>query len=79
MANDEITQTQSSSKLGAARDFLVETRAEMDKVAWPAKPELVASTRAVIIGALILGLAIGVVDRILQLILVDGIVAIFGR
>ena len=78
MANDEITQTQSPSKLAVARDFLVETRAEMDKVAWPAKPELVASTRAVIIGSLILGLAIGVVDRILQLILVDG-VALLAR
>jgi preprotein translocase SecE subunit len=78
MANEEITQAGSPSKLAVARDFLVETRAEMDKVSWPAKPELVASTRAVIIGALILGLAIGVVDRLLQVILVDG-VALLAR
>mgnify|MGYP002622528303 FL=1 len=79
MANEEITQAPAPGKLAVARDFLVETRAEMDKVAWPGKPELVASTRAVIIGSLILGLAIGLVDKVLQLILVDGIVAIFGR
>jgi preprotein translocase SecE subunit len=76
---DQMTPTvDKPGKLAATRDFLVDTRAEMDKVSWPAKPELIASTRAVIIGSIMLGVAIGIVDKLLQIILVDGI-AMLGR
>jgi preprotein translocase SecE subunit len=78
MADDTTTTMDKPGKLASARDFLVETRAEMDKVSWPAKPELIQSTRAVIIGSIILGVAIGIVDKLLQIILVDGI-AMLGR
>lgn len=73
MAEDVTATMEKPGKLAAMRDFLVDTRAEMDKVNWPAKPELIQSTRAVIIGALILGVAIGLVDKVLTLILVDGV------
>ena len=73
MAEDVTATMEEPGKLAAMRDFLVDTRAEMDKVNWPAKPELIQSTRAVIIGALILGVAIGLVDKVLTLILVDGV------
>ena len=43
------------------------------EVSWPAKPELIQSTRAVIIGSIMLGVAIGIVDKLLQIILVDGV------
>ncbi len=67
-----------TGKLAATRDFLVAARGEMDKVSWPPKPELITSTRAVIIGSLVLGIAIGLLDWILQKILVDG-VALLAR
>ncbi len=75
MAADEGTVEQ-PGKVAIVRDFLVDTRAEMDKVSWPPKPDLIQSTRAVIIGSLLLGVAIGLVDKLLQLILVDGVAAL---
>jgi preprotein translocase SecE subunit len=78
MADEATTTMDKPGKLASARDFLVETRAAMDTVSWPAKPELIQSTRAVIIGSIILGVAIGIVDKLLQIILVDGI-AMLGR
>ncbi len=78
MTDDMTTTMEKPGKVAVVRDFLVETRAEMDKVSWPAKPELIQSTRAVIIGSIILGVTIGIVDKLLQIILVDGI-AMLGR
>jgi len=74
----EQVQQEEPGKVGMIRDFLVDTRIEMDKVSWPAKPELITSTRAVILGSLLLGVAIGLVDKALQLVLVDG-VALLSR
>ena len=68
----------STGRVAATRDFLVSARTEMDKVSWPPKPELIKATRAVIIGSLILGVAIGVLDWLLQKLLVDG-VALLAR
>ena len=62
-----------TGKVVAARDFFVATRHEMDKVSWPSRPELTAATRAVVLGALGLGVVIGVLDWILAKILVDGV------
>ncbi len=60
-------------KLAAVQGFVEEARTEMEKVSWPGKDELVKATRAVLIGAVVLGLVIGLVDKLLQLVLVDGI------
>ncbi|HER43753.1 MAG TPA: preprotein translocase subunit SecE [Candidatus Eisenbacteria bacterium] len=49
--------------------FLKETRAEMKKVTWPTRDELVGSTKIVIIATLVVTLFIGVVDQILTLII----------
>jgi len=73
MADDTTTTMDKPGKLAMVRGFLVDTRAEMDKVTWPARPELIQSTRAVIIGAILLGVAIGLVDKLLTLILVNGV------
>lgn len=73
MAEEITTTAGSPGRIARMRDFLVQTRAEVDKVSWPAKPELIQSTRAVIIGAIVLGVAIGLVDKILQVILVGGV------
>ena len=64
------------NRVVAARDFLVDTRAEMDKVSWPPKDELIKATKAVLLAALLLGLVIGLVDKLLQAILVGGVAAL---
>jgi preprotein translocase SecE subunit len=66
----------SPGKIAVARDFLVDTRAEMDKVSWPPKDELIKATKAVLISALLLGILIGLVDKILTIIFVDGLAAL---
>ena len=68
--------TAGPGKLVAARDFLVDTRAEMDKVSWPPKDELVKATKMVLFAALLLGDIIGLVDKILQFVLIDGLAAL---
>ena len=58
------------------RDFLVAVRAELAKVSWPTQAELVKATRMVVILSLIIGVILGLLDRLLQLILVDGVAAL---
>ena len=59
-----------------ARDFLVSVRGELAKVSWPTREELVKATRMVVVLSLIIGVVLGLLDRALQLILVDGIAAL---
>ncbi len=49
--------------------FLKETKAEMRKVTWPTRDELIGSTKIVIIATLVVTLFIGIVDQILTLII----------
>jgi preprotein translocase SecE subunit len=60
----------------SARDFLISVRAELTKVSWPTQAELVKATRMVVILSLIIGVILGLLDRLLQLILVDGVAAL---
>ena len=53
--------------------FLVAVREELRKVTWPTRPELIKATRMIIVLSLLLGFTIGVMDWLLQLILVEGI------
>jgi preprotein translocase SecE subunit len=53
--------------------FLVAVREELRKVTWPTRPELVKATRMIIVLSILLGLTIGLMDYLLQLILVEGI------
>jgi preprotein translocase subunit SecE len=59
--------------VGQTRGFLVAVREEMRKVTWPTRDELLKATRMIIILALLLGVAIGLLDWLLQLILVEGV------
>ena len=59
-------------------NFLVATRAEMKKVTWPTRDELVKASRMILILSVVLGVFIGILDLILQKILVDG-VALLSR
>ena len=49
--------------------FLKETKAEMRKVTWPTRDELIGSTKIVIIATLVVTLFIGIIDQILTLII----------
>jgi preprotein translocase SecE subunit len=66
------------AKAASVREFLVTTRYEMDKVTWPQRDELRKATQAVVIGSLALGVLIGLLDWVLQKILVNG-VALLAR
>jgi preprotein translocase SecE subunit len=59
-----------------AGGFLKAVRSELDKVTWPTRPELVKATRMIVILSLALGVAIGLLDWVLQKILVDGVAAL---
>jgi preprotein translocase SecE subunit len=51
-------------------------RSELAKVTWPTKDELLNATRMIVVMSVILGLAIGWLDWLLNLILVDGVAAL---
>ena len=53
--------------------FLAAVREELRKVTWPTRPELIKATRMIIVLSILLGLTIGLMDWLLQLILVEGI------
>jgi len=49
--------------------FLKETKAEMRKVTWPTRDELIGSTKIVIVAALVVTFFVGIIDQILTLII----------
>ena len=53
--------------------FLVLVRDELKKVTWPTRPELIKATRMIIVLSIVLGLTIGLLDWLLQVILVGGV------
>jgi preprotein translocase subunit SecE len=59
--------------IGRTVGFLTSVRDELKKVTWPTRPELVKATRMIIVLSILLGLTIGLMDYLLQLILVEGI------
>jgi len=49
--------------------YLSQVRTEMSKVSWPARREMMESTRIILILTFILAMAVFVVDRVLSLAL----------
>ena len=80
----ERTETKAPKKWGAgvggflsgAANFLTSARAEMKKVTWPTRDELVKATRMILILSVVLGVMIGLLDWVLQKILIDGVTAL---
>jgi preprotein translocase subunit SecE len=74
---DTVQVTQSSNKLTGwfhrTSAFLVSVRDELKKVTWPTRPELIKATRMIIVLSIVLGLTIGLIDWLLQLIFVEGV------
>ena len=54
-------------------EFLRSVRAELGKVTWPSREELVKATRMIVILSVVLGVLIGWMDALLNFILVDGV------
>jgi preprotein translocase subunit SecE len=59
--------------VGQTRDFLTAVREEMRKVTWPTRDELIKATRMIVVLSIVLGVLIGLMDYLLQLIFVEGI------
>ncbi|HMA21078.1 MAG TPA: preprotein translocase subunit SecE [Gemmatimonadaceae bacterium] len=75
----EVVQRQESLPARIA-NFYQEVVAEMRKVTWPDREQLKDTTIKIIIFVLFIGAILGVLDVILQLILVQGIPSLFtGR
>ena len=67
-----------AARVAAVRVFFEAVQVEMKKVSWPSRPELIKATRMILILSLALGVAIGLLDLLLQLILVRGVAALAG-
>jgi len=76
----EVHAAPSSGKFAGAVSqaggFLKAVRSELDKVTWPTRVELTKATRMIVILSIALGIAIGLLDWVLQKILVDGVAAL---
>jgi len=64
---------------GRVVQFYHEVQDEMRKVTWPDRAQLKDTTIKIIIFVLFLGVVIGAIDLVLQLILVQGIPSLFSR
>ena len=69
----QLTEAPAPGALARAAGFLTAVRAEMRKVTWPTRDELVKATRMIVVMSLVLGITIGLLDWMLQKILVDGV------
>lgn len=56
--------------------FLVAANAELKKITWPTREELVETTKRITLLAVAIGVLIGLMDWVLQKILVDGVAAL---
>jgi preprotein translocase subunit SecE len=74
---DRVQVAQPSNRLtgwmGRTRRFLVAVRDEMKKVTWPTRDELIKATRMIVVLSIVLGITIGLMDYVLQAILVNGV------
>jgi preprotein translocase subunit SecE len=75
--SSEVQTAPSAGKIAGAvaqaGGFLKAVRSELEKVTWPTRDELVKATRMIVILSLLLGITIGLLDYLLQAILVNGV------
>ncbi len=70
------TSTGPARWAGATVEFFRAVRSELGKVTWPSRDELTKATRMIVILSVVLGLLIGWMDLLFNLILVDGVAAL---
>jgi preprotein translocase subunit SecE len=61
------------------RGFLTAVGEELRKVTWPTRDELIKATRMILVLSIMLGITIGLMDWLLQAILVNGIAHLRGN
>jgi len=61
------------------RGFLTDVSEELRKVTWPTRDELIKATRMILVLSIVLGITIGLMDWLLQAILVNGIARLRGQ
>jgi preprotein translocase subunit SecE len=74
------TEALASPKRGwvtKALEFLRDVRAEIRRVTWPTRDELKKATGVIIVFVLALGLLIGLMDSLLQLVFVTMVAKLF--
>jgi preprotein translocase SecE subunit len=76
VATEALTEPQ-KGKIGRLIDFLREVRGEIQKVTWPGMEELRKATVVIVIFVAILGVVIGLMDMLLQLVFVTGVARLF--
>jgi preprotein translocase subunit SecE len=73
---ESVARGGAAGALAQTRAFLEGARVEIKKVTWPSREELYKATRMILILSILLGVAIGMLDWLLQLIFVRGIAVI---
>jgi preprotein translocase SecE subunit len=63
--------------VGRVMDFLREVRGEIQKVTWPGMDELRKATIVIVLFVIALGVLIGLLDSLLQLVFVTGPAQLF--
>lgn len=66
MAKQGAPSSTKPSVFDQMREFLLDVKAEMSKVAWPSKDELKVSTSVVLLLLVVLAIIVGVYDFIFQ-------------
>jgi len=62
---------------GRLGDFLREVKGELQKVTWPGYDELRKATIVIVLFVVALGVIIGLMDSLLQLVFVTGVAQLF--
>jgi preprotein translocase subunit SecE len=79
MATTQVAPAEEQGWMAQVNGFFRGVQVELRKVSWPTRDELVKATRMILVLSLVLGVLIGLMDVILQMILVDGVARIAGR
>ena len=78
MAGEVVQREESAGTIAKLAGFYHEVVVEMRKVTWPDRPQLKDTTIKIIIFVLFIGAVIGIVDVVLNLVLVKAIPALFS-
>ncbi len=76
MATAQVERSGLVGYIQRTSQFLVAVTLELKKITWPTRPELIETTKRITILAIAIGVLIGLMDWLLQKILVDGVAAI---
>jgi preprotein translocase subunit SecE len=76
VATEALVESKKNA-LSRLLDFFREVRGEIQKVTWPTTEELRKATLVIVIFVALLGVFIGLMDTLLQFLLVNGLASLF--